>query len=194
MADIIKTVEEILTKDKEYVKVGPEIFNQELIRYFQMFTFGDYTKNALMDLNFECQKCGDCCRQRNHKEFCPSLNTDKKCKIYQKENYPLQCEFYPFMLPTIAIINDGIGIKQSNGLKTYFVYELGIIDDLALIVADYDKGWFNSRRKIGDIFEHVKKTAFNSEHRVVIPKWGEENEEYEQLFKEHLEELKKNLK
>jgi len=201
MGDIIKIVKDILAKDPTYTKVGPKIFNHEMFRYFHMFVFGDYTRNALMELNFECQGCGKCCNKVSREDgmarsdgYCPSLETDKKCKIYRKDNYPIQCEIYPFMLPTIANVSEGIGFEESNLLGTHFTYEFGILDDLDLIVADYDEGWMRGQKKIVEIFEEVKKTILSSEGRMAVPKWGgEDDKRYEAMFLDDLLELRKTM-
>lgn len=201
MTDIIKIVNDILAKDSAYTKVGPKIFNRELVRYIQMFVFGDYTRDALMGLNFECQGCGNCCHKVSREEgmahsdgYCPSLETDKKCKIYRKDNYPVQCEIYPFMLPTIANVTEGIGFEESNDLGTHFTYEFGVLDDLDLIVADYDEGWLKGQRKISEIFEEVRKTIINFEGRMAVPKWDIKDDAiYEAMFLGNLSELKKRL-
>lgn len=201
MGDIIKIVKDILDKDPAYTKVGPKVFNREMFRYFQMFVFGDYSLDALMELNFECQGCGKCCHKVSRDNgmaysdgYCPSLEADNKCKIYRKEIYPIQCEIYPFMLPTIANVSEGIGFEESNVMGTHFTYEFGILDDLDLIVADYDQGWLNGQKKISEIFEEVKNIVLNSESRMAVPKWGiEDDKKYEAMFLCDLSELKKTL-
>ena len=197
MEKIIKVVEGILAKDPEYVEVV-ENFNPTMNRYIKMFTFGKNTQDAIFDLEFECQSCGNCCLQPSDlfgvNGCCPSLKNNE-CEIYRTNNYPVQCETYPFMLPTIAVVTKGIGFRYADFSRTNFTYEFGILDDLGLVIGDYDKGWLNGKKKIGGHFEDVKKTILNSDERVLIPKWGNDKlfNSCDAHYLEHLKKVKEQL-
>jgi hypothetical protein len=200
MGDIIKIVKDVLAKDPEYLTVGPRVFNYEMFRYFQLFAFGEHTEQALMELTFGCQKCGDCCHKVTRKDglarsdgYCPSLLSDKRCDKYRSEDYPLQCEIYPFMLPTLSNTSKGLGFEQSNLMQTHFVYDFGILDDLALVIADYDKGWMKGDKKIGQLFSEVKDAVLKFDDRRTVPKMGEDDADYEIMFLEDVKNLKKTL-
>jgi len=109
------------------------------------FVIGKKTMERILSLNFECQKCGNCCQYKG--KSCGELENKVgtySCRIHDKPEYSLTCFSYPFRLDVLAI--EGVGLKyvqrqnQQTGKplnpdeKDYVWYELGCVTGALMLV------------------------------------------------------------
>jgi Fe-S-cluster containining protein len=141
--------QKILANCKDYVPLEGNSWQQN-------FIFGESVIEAILDLNFECTKCGKCCIDAAG-EPCPQLKDfgkDNLCKIYCTENYPVTCATYPFIIDETASEGQGARYSLTHNLpahenKPYVNWEFGIIDGLlTLLVHPHEPCWNSSQNSL----------------------------------------------
>lgn len=175
MNEVLQYIEEVLNSDEKYVpltlsrKTGMSDYHGKFHSMeCENFVFGEETIEGLLNLNFSCQRCGNCCIQ---KERCENLRGEKgklSCKIYYSEKYPVSCLTYPFMIDESA--SEGYGYRVISSFKPLIHYEFGLIDNiLTLDVFPFECHWIGERPLRELYYETLKKLIHLKESDVLYP-------------------------
>jgi len=150
-----ESFQKILGDCKDYVPLGHNLWQQK-------FIFGESVMEAILDLNFECTKCGICCKDVTNKP-CPLQDTNNGniCKVYHNDTYPLTCATYPFIIDETA--SEGYGFRCNlpcnpftRESKPYSYWEFGVADEmLTLIVKPEEPCWSSGKNNLREYYMKV---------------------------------------
>jgi Fe-S-cluster containining protein len=123
------------------------------------FRFGDKTKYSLLNLKFECQNCGNCCKES--KDYCENVTEDDGkylCSSYN--NRPLACLTYPFTIDEDSREKVGfMKLYPEEPRLTNLMF--GYVDGgLTLQIYTHEEHWHKGNKPVKHIYrEALEKLA-----------------------------------